>query len=95
MPVERIAKKRAALFFHADDAHRQSADLQSLSNRVTARKEFLSNVAAQHTHQCRTLHFIGRNKAAVGDDFVFNLRHVRSNAKDDGARKLDAVLLQI
>ena len=49
--VERVAKKRASLFFNADDPHRQAANLQRLSDCVSIWEKLVFDVAPQHHHQ--------------------------------------------
>src|SRR5690348_1454964 len=41
MTIEGVAKERAAFFFDTDDAHRQAANFQRLSDRIFVRKELV------------------------------------------------------
>jgi hypothetical protein len=74
--VKRVAKKRAALLFNSDDAHRQAAYLQRLSDRIDVGEKLVFDVAAQYHHERGPLHFVVGDKASVFDRFVFDLDHV-------------------
>src|SRR5689334_1189942 len=76
MTIEGVAKERAALFFDTDDAHRQAANFQRLSDRIFVRKELVFDVAAQHDDQRRTFDLVVGNEASFGNRFVFDVDHV-------------------
>src|SRR5262249_45144209 len=93
--IEGVAKERAAFLFHAHDSHRQAANLESLSNRVSVGVVLVFDIAAKHYNHRRALYFIVGNEASGFDSFVFDVDHVCAGAKHDRAGKLDPVLLQV
>src|ERR1051325_944934 len=93
--IERVAEERTALFFNADNAHRQAAHFQCLPERILVRKKFVFDITTQHDHECGAFDLVIGDEASLGDGFVFDINHVGAVAKDLRARKLDSVLPQI
>src|ERR1043166_7939637 len=93
--VNRITEECPPLLFDAHNAHRQSTNLQCLSDRILVRKKLILDIAAQNDHKSRALNFIGRDKASVFNGLVFDVNHVCGCTKNDSSWELNSILLQI
>src|SRR5580765_55348 len=72
-----------------------STNLQNFADGARIREKLLFDVVPQNHNKRRTLNLIGCDKTPLGYRLVFNVHHVRSDAKNRRPRKIDSVLLQI
>src|SRR5688572_2870580 len=74
--IKGVAKKRSTLFLDSNNSHRQTANLQQLSDWIRVWKKLVFDISAQHHYQRRPLHFVIRNETTLRDRLIFDVDHV-------------------